>query len=61
VVDLNPRKQGMYVAGTGQKIVPPEFLRDYQPDVIFVMNHIYENEIRQLTADLGLNPELLCI
>lgn len=61
VVDLNPRKQGMYVAGTGQKIVPPEFLRDYQPDVIFVMNHIYENEIRQLTADLGLNPELLCV
>ncbi|HEY9603274.1 MAG TPA: methyltransferase domain-containing protein [Allocoleopsis sp.] len=61
VVDLNPRKQGMYVAGTGQKIVPPEFLREYQPDVVFVMNHIYENEIRQLTSDLGLNPELLCV
>jgi SAM-dependent methyltransferase len=61
VVDLNPRKQGMYVAGTGQKIVPPEFLREYQPDVVFVMNHIYENEIRQLTLDLGLSPELLCV
>ena len=26
-VDINPRKHGMYVAGTGQEIVPPELLR----------------------------------
>ena len=61
VVDLNPRKQGMYVAGTGQKIVPPEFLRDYQPDIVIVMNPIYENEIRQLTKDLDLTPEFICV
>jgi len=60
-VDINPRKQGMYVAGTGQKIVPPEFLRDYQPDVVIVMNPIYEGEIRQMVADWGLTPELMCV
>jgi len=27
----------MYIAGTGQQIVPPEFLRNYQPDVVIVM------------------------
>jgi hypothetical protein len=61
VVDLNPRKQGMYVAGTGQKIVPPEFLQDYRPDVVIVVNPIYAGEIRQLLADLGLTPEIQCV
>jgi FlaA1/EpsC-like NDP-sugar epimerase len=59
-VDINPRKQGMYVAGTGQRIVAPEFLRDYRPDVVIVMNPIYEHEIREIVADLGATPELVC-
>ena len=59
VVDLNPRKHGMYIAGTGQQIVPPEFLRHYQPDLIIVMNPIYEAEIRQITEDLDLAPEFI--
>lgn len=54
VVDINPRKQGMYVAGTGQKIVPPEFLVDYKPDVVIIMNPIYKQEITQMLSDLGL-------
>jgi SAM-dependent methyltransferase len=59
-VDINPRKQGMYVAGTGQQIVPPEFLREYQPDVVIVMNPVYEDEIRRFTGGLGLTPEFMC-
>lgn len=54
VVDINPRKQGMYVAGTGQRIVAPEFLRRYRPEIVIVMNPIYKNEIRRITNDLGL-------
>lgn len=61
VVDLNPRKQGMYVPGGGQKIVAPEFLRDYQPDIVIIANSIYEIEIRQFVMNLGLNPEFICI
>jgi hypothetical protein len=60
-VDLNPRKQGMYIAGVGQKIVYPEFLQDYQPEIIIIMNPIYEQEIRQLTDNLGLKPELILV
>lgn len=54
VVDINPRKQGKYIAGTGQQIVPSEFLRDYKPDVIIVMNPIYQGEIQQITKKIGL-------
>ncbi|MDJ0618534.1 MAG: methyltransferase domain-containing protein [Calothrix sp. MO_192.B10] len=61
IVDLNPRKQGMYVAGTGQRIVAPDFLRDYQPELILIMNPVYEEEIRQMTADMGLSAEFLCV
>jgi hypothetical protein len=39
--------------------VRPEFLRDYQPDVIVVMNPIYRCEIRQLTKKLGLTAKLI--
>jgi SAM-dependent methyltransferase len=59
VVDVNPRKQGMYVAGTGQQIVPPEFLRDHPADVVIVMNPIYLAEIQQITHSLGLTPQLI--
>jgi SAM-dependent methyltransferase len=59
-VDINPRKQGMYVAGTGQQIVPPEFLREVRPDVVIVMNPVYEGEIRQMTENLGLSLEFRC-
>lgn len=58
-VDINPRKQGKFLAGTGQKIVPPEFLREVQPDVVIVMNPIYEGEIRACVRDLGLTPRFM--
>lgn len=61
VVDINPRKQGMYAAGTGQRIVPPAFLSEYQPDVVFVMNPIYENEIRQTLHSIGVSSEIICV
>ena len=60
IVDINPHKQGMYMAGTGQQIVSPEFLRDYQPDVVMVINPLYESEIKQLVKELDLTPQFLC-
>jgi SAM-dependent methyltransferase len=58
-VDINPRKRNMRVTGTGQEIVPPEFLHDYQPDSIIIMNPIYLEEIGKTVAELGLQPEFL--
>jgi 2-polyprenyl-3-methyl-5-hydroxy-6-metoxy-1,4-benzoquinol methylase len=60
-VDINPRKQGMYIAGTGQKIVAPEALNDYHPDVVLVMNPLYQAEIQQMLHECGLTPEIICV
>ncbi len=59
VIDINPQKQGMYIPGTGQQIVRPQFLREHQPDIIVVMNPIYRREIQQLTKKLGLTTKLI--
>jgi SAM-dependent methyltransferase len=58
VVDINPRKQGFYMAGTGQKIVSPDFLVRYRPEVVIVMNPVYREEIRQTLNLLCVNAEI---
>jgi hypothetical protein len=45
VVDINPNKQGLYIPGSGQEIIAPEFLMDYQPDIVILMNPIYHREV----------------
>lgn len=54
LVDLNPRKQGRFVPGTGQPVVSPEALTTIRPDVIIVMNPLYRDEITGLAQQLGL-------
>ena len=46
-VDINPHKHGMYIPGTGQKIVSPEFLQEYRPDFIILANPAYGKEIER--------------
>ncbi len=59
IVDINPRKQGMFAAGSAQKFIGPEFLKVYQPDLILIMNPLYEKEIKKSVNELGLKPEFL--
>ncbi len=61
VIDINPRKQGNYIAGTGQLICSPEFLQSNKRDVIYVMNPNYEGEIRRQLNVMNLFPELVVI
>lgn len=61
VVDINPNRQGYYMSGTGQKIISPEFLRDYQPDVVVVMNAVYVDEISHDLEKMGLSPEVVAV
>ncbi|MGQ0571077.1 MAG: class I SAM-dependent methyltransferase [Armatimonadota bacterium] len=61
VVDINPYRQATYMPGTGQRIVPPEFLREYKPDLVIVMNPIYREEIRQQLDHMGLTPSLATV
>jgi hypothetical protein len=57
-VDVNPQKQGKFVAGTGQPIVAPEHLVDDPPDVVLVMNPNYRSEIEARLRNLDLTPEV---
>jgi hypothetical protein len=60
IVDINPKKHGLYVAGSGQRIIPPSFLADFRPDLVIVMNAIYEKEIRKTVGELGIDPRIIC-
>lgn len=59
VVDINPYRQGKFMPGTGHPIVAPQFLVDYRPDYVIIMNAIYTNEIGNNLRQIGLEPELL--
>ncbi len=53
-IDLNPRKQGCFVAGTGTPILGPDALAGLAPDVVLVMNPLYAREIRAELDGRGL-------
>ena len=58
-VDINPRKQGKFIPGTGQAIVPPEQLKSNPVDVVIVMNPLYRAEITSTLNSMGLSPQVL--
>jgi len=58
-VDINPTKQGRYLPGTGQRIVPPDFLKEFQPQIVVLMNPIYRQEVEDQLGRLGVIAEVL--
>jgi hypothetical protein len=46
VVDINPVKRGMYLAGSGLPIVAPDDLMETEPSTVIVMNPAYCGEIQ---------------
>jgi hypothetical protein len=61
VVDINPYRQGKFMAGTGQEIVAPDFLKGYAPDVAIAMNAIYRSEIQKELDRMELTTTLLTV
>ncbi len=59
VVDINPRKEGTFVAGSGQTIVRETFLASYRPYAVIIMNPIYRGEIASALDAMGVHAELL--
>lgn len=60
-VDINPFRQGHFMPGTGQEIVSGEFLKEYEPDTVVVMNPIYQGEIQKDLDALGVKARLMTI
>ena len=60
-VDINPRKHGAFLPGTGQEIVAPEQLIEFAPDTVLIMNPIYKKEIAKSLEELGIVAELVVV
>lgn len=58
-VDVNPRKQGKFVAGTGHPIVSPAELAPRDVRTVVVMNPNYVEEIRRLVGDTGRTVDVV--
>lgn len=59
VVDVDPRKRGARMAGSGQEVVAPEDLRQRPPDVVVVLDELRLDEVRRDLKRLGLTPAVV--
>lgn len=60
-VDINPNKDGTYMAGTGQKVVSPAFMQEFRPDLVILMNPLYQHEVQKDLAQRGLAPRIISV
>jgi SAM-dependent methyltransferase len=61
VVDMNPRKQGKWLPGTGHPIVGPEALADTADGRVIVMNANYLPEIRSTIKSIDATVEVAAL
>jgi len=57
-IDINPRKHGRFVPGTGQEVVAPEAVAAAGISTVLVMNPLYADEIRTTLIESGASPEV---
>ena len=61
VVDINPRRQGMYLPRTGYRVWAPDSLRRFRPDLVIISNPRFATEIRSQARALGLASRFLTL
>jgi SAM-dependent methyltransferase len=61
IIDINPQKHGMFISGTGQKIFSPDLLKHRKIDKVIIMNPIYEEEIKTMLSEYGLECDILVV
>jgi SAM-dependent methyltransferase len=59
VIDVNPAKQGKFLAGSGHRIVGPDHLRSEDVAAILVLNPMYIGEIARLLKELNSRAVLV--
>lgn len=58
VVDINPHRHGKFIPGTGKKIMAPDYLREYGPTTVIVMNPVYRDEISTMVRGMHLDADI---
>jgi hypothetical protein len=61
LADINPGKQGRFIAVTGHPVVRPDDLPSLRPTHVVVMNPVYAREIELAMSALDLVVELVPI
>jgi SAM-dependent methyltransferase len=59
VVDVNPRKQGCFIPGTGHPIVPPQELAARKISAAVLMNPNYRRENEAMLTSMGVTIPLI--
>jgi threonine dehydrogenase-like Zn-dependent dehydrogenase len=60
-IDINPNKQGLYLAGSGLEVLAPIQAAGRRAKTVFVMNPNYFNEIRSTARDNGISGKLVSV
>lgn len=61
MIDINPKKQNMYIARSGHKIIAPEQLIGIKPSTILIMNNNYRYEIDSEIRRINLKTDLFAL
>ncbi|HEX9857229.1 MAG TPA: class I SAM-dependent methyltransferase [Paracoccaceae bacterium] len=61
LVDLNPRKHGLFAPGVALPVAAPDALPDLGPDLVLISNALYQTEITAQVHAMGLTPEFAVI
>ena len=61
VIDINPHRHGKFIPGAAKQIMPPQFLKEYKPDITIVMNPVYYHEIKQMLDDMEVKTDVIAI
>jgi len=63
LIDINPKKQGKFIGGTGHQILPPDFLKKLAGEdvCIIITNENYCDEIVREISRFALNPNFVML
>jgi hypothetical protein len=61
VVDINPRKRGHYMPGSGIRVDGPDALAEDPPELVFVLNPMYAGEIETMLRDRSVDAEVVVV
>jgi SAM-dependent methyltransferase len=61
VVDLNPRKAGSFLPGSGHEVGLPDSLVDHDIDRVLITNPAYRAEITATIHELGIRAEVVVV
>lgn len=61
VVDLNHRKWGRFLPGTGHEVIAPDALRGRRVTKVLITNPAYEREIAHQLGELGVQADVVAV